>query len=103
MWRQFGAASISMILFLTTAGIARAQGYVTQDPGNLTPGNLSFQNLGPAGPVTEPPQPRQATPRPGPYRPSGPAANGARPGTGAAGSGSSHPSGLGGNLSGSGR
>ena len=103
MRRQIATASISVVLLSATAGIACAQGYVTQDPGSLAPGNLTFQNLGPSSPLLVPPPPRQTTPLRGAYGPSGPGATGARPGTSATGSGSGSTSGSGGYLSGSGR
>lgn len=103
MRRQIAAASISAVLLSATPGIACAQGYVTQDPGRLTPGNLTFQDLGPSTPFPAPPQPRQTTAQPGEYRPSGPGTTGAGPGTSATSFGSGSISGSGGNLSGSGR
>jgi len=103
MRRQIAAAWISAVLLSATAGIACAQGYVTQDPGSLTPGNLTFQDLGPSSPYPAPPQTFQTTPPPGAYRPSGPGATGAGTGTSATGFGSGSTSGSGGNLSGSGR
>ena len=103
MRRQIAAASISVVLLSVTAGIACAQGYVTQDPGSLAPGNLTFQNLGPSSPLPEPPPPRLTIPPRGSYGPSGPGATGARPGTSTTGFGSGSTAGSGGNLSGSGR
>jgi hypothetical protein len=103
MRRQIAAASISVVLLSATAGIACAQGYVTQDPGSLAPGNLTFQNLGPSSPLPVPPPPRLTIPLRGSYGPSGPGAAGAKPGTSATGSSSGSASGSGGNLSGSGR
>ena len=103
MRRQIAAASISMVLLSATAGIVGAQGYVTQDPGSLTPGNLTFQNLGPSSPLPAPPPPQLTIPLRGAYGPSSPGSNGARPGTSATGSGSGSTFGSGGYLSGSGR
>jgi hypothetical protein len=48
MWRQVKAASISAVLLAATAGIASAQGSITQDPGSQAPRNLTLQYLGPS-------------------------------------------------------
>jgi hypothetical protein len=48
MWQQVGRVAV-VIGFLTGAAAgAYAQGSVTQDPGQLTPGNLTSQRLGPS-------------------------------------------------------
>ena len=103
MRRQIAAASMSVVLLSATAGIACAQGYVTQDPGSLAPGNLTLQNLGPSSPLPVPPPPRLTIPLRGAYGPSDPVATGARPSTSTTGFGSGSTAGSGGNLSGSGR
>jgi len=41
--------------------MACAEGTITQDPGRVAPGNLTFQNLGPAGPVPGPTESRRPT------------------------------------------
>jgi hypothetical protein len=108
MWRQIKAASISAVLLGATAGIASAQGYVTQDPGTLTPGNLTFQDLGPAGPVpgptgTGPTGTRETTQFPGGYGSTAPPGTATELGTGPAGFGPGNNAGVGGNITGSGR
>jgi hypothetical protein len=40
-------AALAASLLAGSAGMALAQGSVTQDPGRITPGNLTFQRLGP--------------------------------------------------------
>ena len=103
MWMQFKAAVVSTAFLTVAAGIAWAQGSSTQDPGSLTPGNLTFQDLGPAGPVPVPTE-RGQTPRlPGGYGTSGPAGTVSGPGTSSTGFGAHSTSGLGGNTGGSGR
>jgi hypothetical protein len=96
MWRRIRAASTFAILLAATAGIACAQGSITQDPGSLTPGNLTFQNLGPAGPVPGPTGTPQAIPWPGGY---GTSDTGTiiGPGTSSTGMGAGKGSGFGGN------
>jgi hypothetical protein len=104
MCRQIKAASISAILLAATAGIASAQGYVTQDPGSLTPGNLTFQDLGPAGPTgTGPTGTRQTTQSPGGYGSTAPPGTATELGTGPAGFGRGNNAGVGRNTTGSGR
>jgi hypothetical protein len=97
MWRQIRAASASAVLLAAPAGIACAQGSITQDPGSLTPGNLTFQHLGPAGPVPGPTETPQATPWPGGY---GTSDTGTvlAPGTRSTGMGAGKGSGFGGNA-----
>ena len=51
---QIKAAVLSAAFLAGAVGIAFAQGSITQDPGSLTPGNLTFQDLGPAGTITSP-------------------------------------------------
>ena len=48
MWHQFRTAAVVLGLFAGGAGVAYAQGTVTQDPGRLSPGNLRSQQLGPS-------------------------------------------------------
>jgi hypothetical protein len=101
MWMQIKAAVVSAAFLAGAAGIACAQGSSTQDPGSLTPGNLTFQDLGPAGPVPVPTE-RGQTPRlPGGYGTSGPAGTVSGPGTSSTGFGAHSTSGLGGNTAGS--
>jgi hypothetical protein len=98
MWMQIKAAVAGAALLAGAAGIACAQGSSTQDPGSLTPGNLTFQDLGPAGPVPAPTE-RGQTPRlPGGYGTSGPAGTVSGPGTSSTGFGAHSTSGLGGNT-----
>jgi hypothetical protein len=49
MWTQLRAAAIGAAACIGFAGVAAAQGASTQDPGTITPGNLSTQRLGPNG------------------------------------------------------
>ena len=101
MWMQIKAAVVSAVFLAGAAGIACAQGTSTQDPGSLTPGNLTFQDLGPAGPVPGPTA-RGQTPRsPGGYGTSGTAGTVTGPGTSWTGFGAGNSSGLGGNAAGS--
>ena len=103
MRMRITAAVVSVALLAGVTGIAFAQGTSTQDPGSLTPGNLTFQDLGPAGPVPVPTE-RGQTPRlPGGYGTSGPAGTVSGPGTSSTGFGAHSTSGLGGNTGGSGR
>ena len=46
MWQQVRMAAVAMALVSGMTGIAYAQ--ITQDPGQLTPGNLRSQQLGPS-------------------------------------------------------
>ena len=71
MWMQVNAAVVSAALLAGAVGIACAQGSSTQDPGSLTPGNLTFQNLGPAGPAPGPSEGGQKARLPGTYGSSG--------------------------------
>ena len=103
MWMQFKAAVVSTAFLTVAAGIAWAQGSSTQDPGSLTPGNLTFQDLGPAGPAPGPTGRSQTTRLPGGYGTSGTAGTITGPGTSSTGFGAHSTSGLGGNTGGSGR
>jgi hypothetical protein len=103
MWRQIRAASISAVLLAATAGIASAQGSMTRDPGRLTPGNLTFQNLGPAGPVPGPAESRQTTQRPPTDGRSGTPGAAIGRGTNSTGFGAGNTPGFGGNATGVGR
>ena len=97
MWMQIKAAVVSAAFLAGAAGIACAQGTSTQDPGRMTPGNLTFQDLGPAGPVLGPTE-RGQTPRlPGGYGTSGTAGTVTGPGTSSTGFGARNDSGFGGN------
>ena len=95
MRMQIKAAVVSVAFLAGAAGIARAQGTSTQDPGRMTPGNLTFQDLGPAGPVPGPTERSQSTRLPGAYGTSGTAGTG--PGTSSTGFGAGNTSGFGGN------
>ena len=97
MWMQIKAAVVSAAFLAGAAGVACAQGSMTQDPGSLTPGNLTFQDLGPAGPVPGPTERSQSTRLPGTYGTSGTAG----PGTSPTGFGAGNTSGSGGNTAGS--
>jgi hypothetical protein len=80
------------------AGIANAQGYVTQDPGSHAPRNLTLQYLGPSGAgVTIPGEPDTGDTWPL-SAPTGRGAVGATPGYGSSSTprGAGNPSGLGG-------
>ena len=101
MTMRFRIAAVSAVLLAGAAGSASAQGSITQDPGSLTPGNLTFQDLGPAGPVPSPTERGQATRLPGAYGTSGTAGTVTRPGTSSTGFGTGNPSGFGGNAAGS--
>jgi hypothetical protein len=100
---QIKSAVVSVAFLAGAAGIACAQGSSTQDPGSLTPGNLSFQDLGPAGPVPGPTERSQTTRLPGAYGTSGTAGavTGTGMGTNSTGFGAGNPSGFGGNAAGS--
>jgi hypothetical protein len=101
MRMQIKAAVVSAALLAGAAGLAFAQGSSTQDPGSLTPGNLTFQDLGPAGPVPGPTGRGQTTRLPGAYGTSGTAGTVTGPGTSSTGFGAGNTSGLGGNATGS--
>ncbi len=103
MWMQIKATVVSAALLAGAAGIACAQGSSTQDPGSLTPGNLTFQDLGPAGPVPGPTGRGQPPRVPGAYGTSGTAGTVAGPGTSSTGFGAGDTSRFGGNAAGSGR
>lgn len=103
MHRQFKSASISAVLLAVSAGVALAQGTITQDPGRLTPGNLTFQDLGPAGPVPGPTETRPTAQWPDAYGTSGSAGAVARPETSSTGFGAANSSGFGGNATSVGR
>ena len=49
MRQQIRKAAIVALISAGTATAALAQGSVTQDPGRITPGNLSTSRLGPSG------------------------------------------------------
>ena len=100
MWMQIKAAVVSAALLAGAVGIACAQGSMTQDPGSLTPGNLTFQGLGPAGPVPGPTERSQSTRLPGTYGTSGTAGPSTGPGTSSTGFGAGNTSGFGGNSAG---
>jgi hypothetical protein len=101
MRMQIKAAVVSAAFLAGAAGIACAQGTSTQDPGSMTPGNLTFQDLGPAGPAPGPTGRTQTPPLPGGYGTSGPAGTVTSPGTSWTGFGAGNTSGLGGNAAGS--
>jgi hypothetical protein len=101
MWMQIKAAVVSAAFLAGAAGVACAQGSSTQDPGGLTPGNLTFQDLGPAGPVPGPTERSQTTRLPGAYGTSGTAGTVSGPGAGSTGFGAGNTSGFGGNAAGS--
>jgi hypothetical protein len=48
MWTQLRTAALATALLAGTVAVAHAQGSVTQDPGRITPGNLSTDRLGPS-------------------------------------------------------
>jgi hypothetical protein len=100
MWIPIKAAALSAAFLAGAVGIACAQGSSTQDPGSLTPGNLTFQDLGPAGPVPGPTGRSQTTRLPGGYGTSGTAGTVTGPGTSSTGFGGGNASGLGGNAAG---
>ena len=106
MRMRITAAVVSVALLAGAAGIAFAQGSSTQDPGSLTPGNLTFQDLGPAGPAPGPTGRSQTTRLPGGYG-SGYGTSGAAGtitgpgGTSSTGFGAHSSSGLGGDTAGS--
>jgi hypothetical protein len=101
MRMQIKAAVASAAFLAGAAGIAWAQGTSTQDPGSLTPGNLTFQDLGPAGPVPGPAGRSQTTGLSGGYGTSGAAGTANSPGTSPTGFGAGNTSGFGGNAAGS--
>lgn len=49
MRQQIRKAAIVVLISAGTATAAFAQGSMTQDPGRITPGNLSTGRLGPSG------------------------------------------------------
>lgn len=100
MWTQIKAAVVSAVFLAGAAGIACAQGSSTQDPGRLTPGNLTFQDLGPAGPVPGPTGPSQTIRLPGGYGTSGTPGTVTGPGTSSTGFGAGNTPGLGGDAAG---
>jgi len=101
MWMLTKAAIVSAAFLAGAVGIACAQGSSTQDPGSLTPGNLTFQDLGPAGPVPGPTGPSQTTRLPGGYGTSGSAGTVTGPSTSSTTFGAGNTSGFGGNAAGS--
>ena len=104
MRTYISSASIAVILLGLGAGMACAQGSITQDPGRITPGNLTFQDLGPAGPTPVPtPTRRPAAESPGVYGTSGRTGPIVGKGTNSAGFGSGNSSGFGGNAAGAAR
>ena len=100
---QIKAAVLGAAFLAGAVGIAFAQGSITQDPGSLTPGNLTFQDLGPAGPVPGPAERGETTRSPGAYGSSGTAGATIGPGTSSTGFGARSTSGFGGNAAGNGR
>ena len=50
MRMRIKAVAIAAAFLVAGAGGAYAQGYTTQDPGNMAPGNLSTGQLGPSTP-----------------------------------------------------
>jgi len=103
MWRQIKSAAVSAAFLAVSAGVAWAQGTITQDPGSLTPGNLTFQDLGPAGPVPGPTGKRPTAEWPGTYGRSGTTSPTIGPGTRSTGFGAGNSSGFGNNATGAGR
>src|SRR5260370_15901993 len=101
MWMQIKAVVLSAAFVGGAVGTACAQGSITKDPGSLTPGNLTFQDLGPAGPVPGPNGRSQTTRLPGGYGTSGTAGTVTGPGTSSTGFGAGNTSGFGGNAAGS--
>ncbi|HEX9534638.1 MAG TPA: hypothetical protein VF924_04150 [Stellaceae bacterium] len=101
MWMQIKAVVVSAAFLAGAVGIAWAQGSITQDPGSLTPGNLTFQDLGPAGPAPGPTERSQTTRLPGGYGTSGTAGTVTGPGISSTGFGAGNTSGFGGNAAGS--
>jgi hypothetical protein len=87
MSMRFTIAVVSAALLAGAAGVAYAQGSITQDPGNLAPRNLTLQYLGPSGAgVTIPGEP--GTSDSPPLRlPSGRGAVAKPPGYGSSGTG----------------
>src|SRR5438309_11386644 len=49
MRQQIRKAAIVVLISAGTATAAFAQGSITQDPGRITPGNLTTDRLGPSG------------------------------------------------------
>jgi hypothetical protein len=101
MWMLTKAAIVSAAFLAGAVGIAGAQGSSTQDPGSLTPGNLTFQDLGPAGPVPGPTGRSQTTRLPGGYGTSGTAGTVTWPSTSSTSFGAGNTSGFGGDVAGS--
>ncbi len=101
MWMLTKAAMVSATFLAGAAGIACAQGSSTQDPGNLTPGNLTFQDLGPAGPAPGPTGRSQTTRLPGGYGTSGTAGTVTGSSTSSTSFGAGNTSGFGGSAAGS--
>jgi hypothetical protein len=52
MWKQIRSAAIVALISGGTATVAFAQGSITQDPGRMTPGNLTTDRLGPSTGLT---------------------------------------------------
>jgi hypothetical protein len=103
MLRQTKAAPISAVLLVAAAGIASAQGSITQDPGKLTPGNLTFQNLGPTDLVPRPTGSRQTTQTPPAHGTSARSGAAPGPGTSSTGFGAGNTAGFGGKATDAGR
>src|ERR1700745_3089144 len=97
MSMRITTAVMSAVLLAGGAGIACAQGSITQDPGSLAPRNLTLQYLGPSDPgVTIPGEP--GTSDSWPLRaPTGRGQVGTTPGYGssATGAGAVNPRGVG--------
>jgi hypothetical protein len=49
MLMRVKTAVVSVIFLAGAAGMAHAQGSITQDPGRMAPRNLTLQYLGPSG------------------------------------------------------
>ena len=87
MSMRFTIAVVSAALLAGAAGIAYAQGSITQDPGSLAPRNLTLQYLGPSGAgVTIPGEPGTSGSPPS-RLPSGRGAVATPPGYGSSGTG----------------
>jgi hypothetical protein len=92
MPRRITTAVVGAVLLAAAAGIAYAQGSITQDPGSMAPRNLTLQYLGPSGAgVTTPGEPGTSGSWPLPA-PSGRGAAATTPGYGssATGAGAGH-------------
>jgi hypothetical protein len=98
------STTIAAVLLALSAGVAAAQGTITQDPGGMTPGNLTLQNLGPTGAVTGPTGTgRSTTEYPGGYGRNSTGGPIVGRGTNSTGFGSGNTAGFGPNATGVGR